>query len=158
MYTKSRDIHYLGIILLQMLMGKNVMDEFPDGFQSALGACTFNFRRLVRLSFLTFSSISLISPALQQYVKNLLLPTKKTHISCMGLLAELSEMSLHNQATPYGKFRSQSIAISGPKTPRASTSNHYSSSPEKEYFRPPLPRTRHASRWKEDWEELELLV
>lgn len=84
MYTKSRDIHYLGIDFLQMLMGKNVMDEFPDGFQSALGACTFNFRRLVRLSFLTFSSIALISPALQQYVKNLLLPTKKTHISCIG--------------------------------------------------------------------------
>lgn len=30
-------------------------------------------------------------------------------------------------------------------------------SPEMEYFRVPL-RARQTSRWKEDWEELELLV
>jgi len=34
---------------------------------------------------------------------------------------------------------------------------NYGNSPEKDSFRPPQ-RTRHASRWKEDWEELELLV
>ena len=118
-----------------------------------------SFSKIIRLRFLTLHLwTGLISPALQQYAKNMLLPTKKTHISCMGLLAELSEMSLHNEATPYGKFRSQSIAISGPKTPRASISQHYGSSPEKDYFRSPPPRTRHTSRWKEDWEELELLV
>lgn len=31
-------------------------------------------------------------------------------------------------------------------------------SPETDYFRVPPPRAKHASRWKEDWEELELLV
>lgn len=35
--------------------------------------------------------------------------------------------------------------------------NHHGTSPVKDYFRAP-PSTRQASRWKEDWEELELLV
>lgn len=35
--------------------------------------------------------------------------------------------------------------------------NHYATSPEKDYPRIP-PSTKQASRWKEDWEELELLV
>lgn len=88
----------------------------------------------------------------------MLLPTKKTHVSCLGLLADLSEMSLHSEPSQLARARAQSIAISGPKTPRPSnTANSYSSSPEHEYFRVP-PRTRQASRWKEDWEELELLV
>ncbi len=44
----------------------------------------------------------------------------------------------------------------GPKTP---TLQGISSSPESDYFRGPPPSARsHVSRWKEDWEELELLV
>jgi hypothetical protein len=99
----------------------------------------------------------MISPALQQHVTNMLLPTKKTHVSCLGLLADLSEMSSHNETTQLGRTRAQSIAVSGPKTPRASTANNYGNSPEKEFFTAPQ-RTRQASRWKEDWEELEMLV
>jgi hypothetical protein len=34
----------------------------------------------------------------------------------------------------------------------------YASSPEIDYFRAPIMRRQQASRWKEDWEELELLV
>ena len=104
-----------------------------------------------------FCRTALISPALQQHATNMLLPTKKTHMSCLGLLADLSEMSLQNGTAQHGRMRSQSIAVSGPKTPRASIANNYSSSPEIEYFVPPQ-RTRQASRWKEDWEELEMLV
>lgn len=37
-YTKSRDIHATGVILLQMLMGRDVMDRFPDP-QTALRNC-----------------------------------------------------------------------------------------------------------------------
>lgn len=44
-----------------------------------------------------------------------------------------------------------------PKTPVPNSHGQYFGSPEIEYFRMP-PRTRQASRWKEDWEELELLV
>jgi len=71
-------------------------------------------------------------------------------------------MSSEDGMTQHGRTRSQSIVLSGPKTPgpktpRASVANNYSSSPEIEYFVPPA-RTRQASRWKEDWEELEMLV
>jgi hypothetical protein len=41
LYTKTRDIYCLGIVLLQMLMGKDVMEHFPNGVQSALRACAF---------------------------------------------------------------------------------------------------------------------
>ena len=34
-YTKSRDLHDAGIVLLQMLLGKDVMDHYPD-FHTAL--------------------------------------------------------------------------------------------------------------------------
>lgn len=34
-YTKTRDLHYAGIVLLQMLLGKDVMDHYPD-FHTAL--------------------------------------------------------------------------------------------------------------------------
>ena len=34
----------------------------------------------------------------------------------------------------------------------------YATSPEIDYFRAPNMRGQQASRWKEDWEEMELLV
>lgn len=109
------------------------------------------------VAFDLFLPIASISPALQQHATNMLAPTKKAHASCLGLLADLSEMSLRNGTSQQGRMRAQSIAVPGPKTPRPSNSHNYNSSPENDYFRIP-PRTRQASRWKEDWEELELLV
>ncbi len=44
-FTKGRDIHAVGIALVQMLMGRDVMDRFPDP-QSALH--TSEFRGYVR--------------------------------------------------------------------------------------------------------------
>ena len=45
--------------------------------------------------------------------------------------------------------------MSGPKTPIV---NGFAvGSPETDYFRMPPPTARHSSRWKEDWEELEIL-
>lgn len=43
MYTKSRDLHCLGVVLLQMLIGRDVIERFPDGVQSALRACAFSY-------------------------------------------------------------------------------------------------------------------
>ena len=37
-YTKSRDIHAAGIVLLQMLLGRDVMERYPDP-QTALRLC-----------------------------------------------------------------------------------------------------------------------
>ena len=38
LYTRQRDIHAVGIVLLQMLMGLDVMERFPDA-QTAIHAC-----------------------------------------------------------------------------------------------------------------------
>jgi eukaryotic translation initiation factor 2-alpha kinase 4 len=37
-YTKARDIHYAGVVFLQMLMGCDVAERFPDA-QAALVSC-----------------------------------------------------------------------------------------------------------------------
>lgn len=127
-YTRSRDIHCVGVIYLQMLLGLDVVDRFAD----------------VRAA-LQHSSISSTS---QHHALNMLSPRKNNHVSCLSLLTELSETSLH------GKRRSASIAIIDPRTP---VPHNYSSSPEIDYFIPPIARNKPVSRWKEDWEELELL-
>lgn len=41
-YTRGRDLHCVGIILLQMLLGLDVVDRYPDA-QSALKACAHYF-------------------------------------------------------------------------------------------------------------------
>ncbi|EKM52933.1 uncharacterized protein PHACADRAFT_259100 [Phanerochaete carnosa HHB-10118-sp] len=132
-YTKNRDVHSIGIILLQMLLGLNVVERYPD-FHIALRS-------------------SGISQSMQQHVLAMLAPTKK-HVSPHSLLASMAGVALSNA------MRTPSIAINGnghgPKTPHAIT--NYSGSPESDYFNKTIAvRPRHASRWKEDWEELELL-
>ncbi|KAF8959858.1 kinase-like domain-containing protein [Flammula alnicola] len=110
LYTRQRDIHDVGIVLMQMLMGLNVLERFPDP-ASAI-------------------KTSAISPLMARQVLLMLEPPKKGTISCDSLLSDLNE----------------------PKTPMP----FQSSSPEgPDYFRL-APRTK-PSRWKEDWEELELL-
>jgi eukaryotic translation initiation factor 2-alpha kinase 4 len=37
-YTKARDIHYAGVVFLQMLMGRDIVERFP-GAQAALVSC-----------------------------------------------------------------------------------------------------------------------
>jgi translation initiation factor 2-alpha kinase 4 len=37
-YTKARDIHYAGVVFLQMLLGRDVVERFPDA-QAALISC-----------------------------------------------------------------------------------------------------------------------
>jgi hypothetical protein len=37
-YTKARDIHYAGVVFLQMLSGRDVVERFPDS-QAALVSC-----------------------------------------------------------------------------------------------------------------------
>jgi hypothetical protein len=44
LYTRQRDIHAVGIVL-QMLMGLDVMERFPDA-QTAIHACPFFFFEL----------------------------------------------------------------------------------------------------------------
>ncbi|KZT06721.1 Serine/threonine-protein kinase [Laetiporus sulphureus 93-53] len=134
-YTRSRDIHAVGIVLLQMLMGRDVLERFPDVYAALRN--------------------STISPTMQQQVMSMLVQNKKHPVSCLSLLSEL-------QGRPRSPVHTRTPAISilgnqrtpGPKTP---TTQPFNGSPDTDYFRAPPPRARHASRWKEDWEELELL-
>nr|GAT55219.1 predicted protein [Mycena chlorophos] len=137
-YTRQRDIHDVGVVLLQMLLGIDVMDRYPDPF-TAIRAST-------------------ISPNLQKHAMTMLMPSPSSssskrngnHISCISLLADLAEKPL-------------TTAIPQAKSPLISSSFDLKTpmpygSPEFEYFHGQTPlQHRQASRWKEDWEELELL-
>ncbi|KAI9060398.1 Serine/threonine-protein kinase [Trametes sanguinea] len=130
-YTKGRDVHAAGIVLLQMIMGRDVMDKYPDP-QSAL---------------LSESA----SPFLQQKAAMMLSSARKNSISCQSLLGDLASPS--NQLP--NNMRTPTIPFTGPKTPMVNS--FFAGSPETDYFRMPPPKPRHVSRWKEDWEELEIL-
>lgn len=129
LYTRSRDIHCAGVVVLQMLLGRDVMQRFIDP-QAALHACD-------------------ISPTLYQVTSSMLTSGKKKAVSCYSLIRELSGSII----SPGIRMRDRAITFSDVKTP---VPYNMSASPE-EYFTVPAQRTRHSSRWKEDWEELELL-
>lgn len=63
-YTKSRDIHAVGIVFLQMLMGRDVMERFPD-VHSALRNCEQSVTLLsrMRLTALNVASIHIPTSA-----------------------------------------------------------------------------------------------
>ncbi|KAI9461114.1 hypothetical protein HD554DRAFT_2206776 [Boletus coccyginus] len=130
-YTRGRDIHSIGVVFLQMLHGQGVMYKFNDP-REALQAAS-------------------ISPTLQITGLSMLSSSKKSHISCVSLLADLASIS---PSLPT-RTNTPSIPVPGSGAPTGN-GNQYGTSPDKDYFRVP-PRTRQASRWKEDWEELELL-
>ncbi|KAF9267032.1 hypothetical protein L218DRAFT_920740 [Marasmius fiardii PR-910] len=129
LYTRSRDIHDTGIVFLQMLLGLDVVHRFSDA-HTAITSAT-------------------ISSALQRHALSMLRPNKKNHVTCLSLLAELASTTVHTIN------RSPLIPMLGPKTPNVVVP-HPGSSPEIDYFRPAM-QARQSSRWKEDWEELELL-
>ncbi|KAI0635341.1 Serine/threonine-protein kinase [Trametes polyzona] len=130
-FTKGRDIHAVGIVLVQMIMGRDVMDKFPDP-QSALHSTS-------------------VSPFLQQKAAIMLSTTRKNSVSAQTLLGDLITPSVQ----PASNVRTPTIPFSGPKTPMVN--GFFAGSPETDYFRMPPPKPKHASRWKEDWEELEIL-
>ncbi|KAH9846907.1 Serine/threonine-protein kinase [Lenzites betulinus] len=129
LFTKGRDIHAAGIVVVQMLMGRDVMDKYPDP-QSALHTAS-------------------LSPFLQQKAAIMLSTTRKNSVSAQSLLGDLvAPTSPQHSRTP-------TIPFAGPKTPMVN--GFFAGSPETDYFRMPPPKPKHASRWKEDWEELEIL-
>lgn len=99
----------------------------------------------------------------------MLLP-KKNQANCSAIMTTISESSIRSHIT-VNMSRSPVIPIQGmmtcslvgqpsfglfPSEPKTPMHGSMTGSPETDYFRVPGPR--HASRWKEDWEELELLV
>ncbi|KAJ7220218.1 kinase-like domain-containing protein [Mycena pura] len=129
LYTRHRDIHAVGIVLMQMFLGLDVTERYPDAY-SAMRA-------------------SNMSSNLQQHALNMLFPSKKNHLSCLSLLADLASAPLSTAVAP----QSPMVSTYDLKTPMPGNQG----SPEIEFnFHAPL-RNRHTSRWKEDWEELEML-
>ncbi|PPQ98103.1 hypothetical protein CVT26_003273 [Gymnopilus dilepis] len=130
-YTKQRDIHDVAIVLLQMLLGLDVCERYADPG----GA-------------ISDSSISL---NLGRQIMTMLEPPKKHPVTCASLLTDLNGV-VHSPVTS----RSVSFANGGSEI-RTPLPIHYGSPEGPDYFRLMPPRAKHASRWKEDWEELELL-
>jgi hypothetical protein len=44
LYTRHRDIHAIGIVLMQMLLGLDVTERYPDAY-AAIRACELFFGR-----------------------------------------------------------------------------------------------------------------
>ncbi|KAG5641706.1 hypothetical protein DXG03_004410 [Asterophora parasitica] len=132
LYTRQRDIHAVGIVFLQMLLGLDVTEKYSNIHEALQASC--------------------ISSSLARQATNMILPSKKTHGSCLSLLGELAETSLENRMqTP---ARTPAIPVSA--NVRSPVPFVHEGSPETPSYFPAPPR-RHVSRWKEDWEELELL-
>ncbi|KAG1908872.1 kinase-like domain-containing protein [Suillus fuscotomentosus] len=130
-YTRGRDIHSVGVIFMQMVNGRDVMRQFSDPNEAVQAAA--------------------LSPTLQTCALNMLMHAKK--VSCLSLLAELASAAPLQCPRRIGIPTTIPVVSNDLRTPR---SNGYFGSPENDYFRVPQ-RTAPASRWKEDWEELELL-
>ena len=148
-YTRGRDIHSVGVVFLQMLHGQGVIYKFNDpreALQAGMGILVNRF------SSSNEPPAASISPTLQVTGLNMLSSSKRSQVSCLSLLADLASMSL----TIPTRTNTPSIPVPGPGA-LTGNGNRYGTSPDKDYFRVP-PSTRQASRWKEDWEELELLV
>ncbi|KAG2365174.1 kinase-like domain-containing protein [Suillus spraguei] len=130
-YTRGRDIHSVGVIFMQMVNGRDVMRQFNDPNEAVQAAA--------------------LSPTLQTCALNMLMHAKK--VSCLSLLAELASAAPLQCPRRIGIPATIPFISTDVRTPR---SNGHFGSPENDYFRVPQ-RTAPASRWKEDWEELELL-
>ena len=107
-YTKARDIHSAGIVLLQMLLGHDVMERFNDP-QSALHAgktsvCAFRTQLNCRLAAL--------SPFLSTKAAAMLSPAKRSGVSCQTLLLDLVSppCPVPNNRTPTIPFAGPSMA------------------------------------------------
>lgn len=139
LYTPRRDIHAVGIVLLQMLLGLDVTKKFSD-VHIALDS-------------------SNISPELARHALNMIVPSKKSHSSTLMLLGNLAQSVRHLPASISPVSRTPAIPI--PVTARAKSPGVSStfwgadSSPEGQagFY---MPRQK-LTRWKQDWEELELL-
>ena len=112
LYTCQCDIHAIGIVLLQMLMGLDVMERFPDT-QTAVHACQLFFAFLFCFCSLinTFSFLVLISPLSTRQAMNMLQPYCKNQVNFLSLLSELTEgtawtpsISRVSPTTTYGMY------------------------------------------------------
>lgn len=164
-YTRGRDIHGVGVIFMQMVNGRDVMRQFSDPKEAVQAGNTYRDTSHTG----AYTTLAALSPTLQACALNMLEHSKK--VSCLSLLADLASAAPLQSPRRVGSPTVISFVGNGNATslhpylsllhlsPDVRTPNPNGSfgSPEKDYFRDPQ-RIAPASRWKEDWEELELLV
>lgn len=92
--------------------------------------------------------------ALQHHITSMIYPVKRNHVSCMQLIEALSETTMTID------LQQAAMSIPGRGSPKTPMPTHYGSSPEMDrFFADVRPQSRQqVSRWKDDWEELEMLV
>ncbi|KAJ7178254.1 hypothetical protein C8R46DRAFT_1029739 [Mycena filopes] len=145
LYTRRCDILAVGIVLMQMLCKLEVMARFsgsPGGGGGAVRGCESSSLSLsIQNQQHPYASEHLAQPAT-------VLTKKNSGVSSLSLLADLA-----GGAAAWGECTDEPGDGRGksaePKMP-------IPGSLEFEYFRAPQ-RDQQMSRWKEDWEELEML-
>jgi len=166
-YSKSRDVHSVGVLFLQMLVGWNVMDIYPSP-KLALQSCPFLRLFCFYTPMLTRWIIASLSKLAVHHITNMLNPSRKNGLVCQSVLQDMEP----NVRSPRPGSRMSAISIpsgmglspglctlfdslvSAPRTPVSR--KPFVGSPD-DYFAPrftPQP----TSRWREEFEELELLV
>ncbi len=86
-YTKARDIHSAGIVLLQMLLGRNVMETYHDP-QAAIHMCEL-LSGVLKDEFDLNHCSAAISTFLSTKAAAMLSPAKKGSVTCQSLLLDL---------------------------------------------------------------------
>jgi len=103
-YTIQRDIHAVGTVFLQMLLGLDMMDRYQD-IHAALKACKHS-HTIAPLS--SHPCTAYLSHELHTSALSMIVPSKKAHESCASLLKSLSIASLGSPPMPP---RTPSMAI-----------------------------------------------
>ncbi|KAI5119391.1 hypothetical protein M0805_005934 [Coniferiporia weirii] len=139
LYTRCRDLHSVGILILQMLLGLDIGNRYPNPRAALLD--------------------SGMSNGLSQIVTELLKPNKKS----TGTLSASDVLARIGRQFSGALSKTQAIPINGApvqptdvRTPVARIT-FPAGSPENNYFLNSENRIRRASRWREDWEQLEVL-
>ncbi|EIN05395.1 Serine/threonine-protein kinase [Punctularia strigosozonata HHB-11173 SS5] len=136
-HKKITDVYYTGVLLLQMLMGREVVTKYPTPY--------------VALQY------SDISQPLQRFITKTLGMPSYSRAPCDTLLSELVEVGIQRSLSPVVTTSTptatppMAIAGAGPRTPQPAM---FSGSPVHDYF--PAAVQRY-SRYKNDFEELEII-
>jgi eukaryotic translation initiation factor 2-alpha kinase 4 len=158
-YTKARDIHYAGVVFLQMILGRDVVERFPDA-QAALVCC--------ESSPWFMSASHTLQPRYPLHFNESRQAWSRKRRNTHHVLRFLENwLKSHSQSRAPLRYQVQVcheiylldiVLINKHQDPKTPVPQSYGSSPEVDYFRAPIQRRQQTSRWKEDWEELELLV
>ncbi|KAG8961816.1 hypothetical protein FRC03_004923 [Tulasnella sp. 419] len=136
-YNQRRDIWDLGILTLQMLLGLNIMTRF-----ATVGGAVESLNEVS------------LPDSLRDVINTMFDQTKRSNSTVSLLIKRLKEATTE---TPRDRERRR-ISFEDPRTPTAvsipgRSLNGYFQTPMQD----PSPIPRQASRWRDEWEEIEFL-